>query len=324
VEAAYLPGMSFPDYFGYMRSFPRFSATIPVDAADFAPVAAMLQRGTEFDTDVDGRGDTYRVAQRRPEVRMTGIQTLLELALDGPIPHRWPDSLRVLDVLGGDGTIARALSRLRPRATGDGQWILTSDLSRHMVAGAIGYRLPAICQPAQRLVLREEAFDAVVIAYGTHHIPPAERRVAYAEALRVLKPGGRLVVHDFEEDSQVAVWFAEVVHRLAPNGHACTHYSRERLVGDLADAGFRDVVVRTMSDPLTVLEATPESARQRLCAYVADMYGLSWLRREPDWEGRLWELIGRYLRPPALVRSDGRGWTATVDREAVVGVGVKM
>ncbi|MDN0201116.1 class I SAM-dependent methyltransferase [Streptomyces sp. S.PNR 29] len=322
--------MSFETYRASMASFPRFYPLIP-DTPPFGPVMEIIQQGNEFDTDQHGRGDSYRVAQRAPDIRLHGIQTLLELALAGPIPQEWPDDLRILDVLGGDGTLARALARLRPYAARHRQCIMTSDLSRHMVLEALNYGLPAICQPAQHLLLPDASFDAVILAYGTHHIPAAERRQAYAEALRVLKPNGRIVVHDFEENGAVAQWFSTVVHRYSPNGHAYQHFTREELLDDLRAVGFREATVRDMYDPFRVTGPTAEAARSGLCAYVAGMYGLFKLRRAPDWQPRLWELIGEHaarLRGHEdsgmpLVRRADAGFVAVMPRRALVGVGVR-
>jgi ubiquinone/menaquinone biosynthesis C-methylase UbiE len=295
-----------------------------------------VEQGNEFDTDEGGRGDSYRESQLRPDVRLTGIRTLLQRALDGPLSHEQSPTLRVLDVLGGDGTLARAVSHLMPHVSAERQWILTGDLSRHMVAGALGYGLPAICQPAQRLALRDETFDAVILAYGTHHIPVNERKAAYAEAWRVLRPGGRIVVHDFEDDGVVSAWFSNVVHKYAPNGHAYDHFSRQELTQDLSTVGFRRVSVEGVSDPFTISAPRRTTAIAGMCSYVFNMYGLFGLADGATAEqvhNRVWELINDHMRYAAgqgadgplavTVRETGSATTVTMPRVALAAVGVK-
>src|SRR5207237_5518083 len=127
-----------------------------------------------------------------------GVQQL------GRLPFGW----RLLDVLGGDGLIARALNMMRPGLTR--QPVLTSDVAESMILHAWAQGLPAIREPAQHLFLRDASFDAVLIAYGTHHIDPLDRPDMCREAFRVLRPHGRIVLHDFECGSAVARWFDEV------------------------------------------------------------------------------------------------------------------
>lgn len=328
-EAEFLPGLSLHDYLRFMDRFPRFRDVIIPDGRALEAVLSTLHRGNEFDGDLTGRGDSYRQSQQLPCVRLTGIRALLELALDRCLTSDVPDDFRLLDVLGGDGTIARAVASLSP--PGAEHWVLTGDLSRHMVAGALGYGLPALCQPAQRLLLRDETFDAVVIAYGTHHIPPAERILAYSEAYRVLRPGGRIVVHDFEKGGKMDAWFTEVVHRHAPNGHAHEHISRADLADDLATSGFAVTSIDELYDPFEVPGLTPGAARQKLTGYVADMYGLFGLTSSPEWADRVWELMDRHLTYEShelpvtspSVRPAAGGHVATLPRVALVGVGVK-
>jgi SAM-dependent methyltransferase len=332
----YLPGVTMSDYLDRMRGFPRFLPTLRLDPWVPAFRLALRADDNEFDTDASGRGDSYRIAQRATGVRLIGVRTLLEGALDGPVPSVVPDDFRLLDVLGGDGTLARALAMMTPGAVGDRQWILTGDLSRHMVAAALRYRLPAVCQPAQRLALHDSCFDAVVLAYGTHHIPIHERKTAYAEAWRVLKPGGRIVVHDFEEGGNVARWFREVVHRYSSNGHPYDHFRSADLVADLAAAGFDPVDVRPVYDPFVVRGATADVAVADMCSYVFRMYGLFGLRGTSNgagWRPRVWDLINRYMTYSAAecpgptrsvaVEPDGSGYRVTMPRVAIVGAGVK-
>ncbi|MET7802143.1 hypothetical protein, partial [Streptomyces decoyicus] len=61
---------------------------------------------TEFDSDVTGRGDSYRRAQRDSSVRWTGIRQLLEIASESATEPGPPSQPRtVLDVLGGDSMV---------------------------------------------------------------------------------------------------------------------------------------------------------------------------------------------------------------------------
>ncbi|MFI7421281.1 class I SAM-dependent methyltransferase [Nonomuraea sp. NPDC049684] len=139
---------------------------------------------SEFDSDRDGRGDSYRRAQQDALVRWTGIRALLGLL--APDPAAGPPLL--LDVLGGDGTVARAAAG-RLGSLDVKPAIITGDLSGHMVDRALAQGLPAVRQAAQLLFLREASVGGVLLAYGTHHIPPADRPGAVAEAARVTRPG---------------------------------------------------------------------------------------------------------------------------------------
>jgi SAM-dependent methyltransferase len=309
-----------------MREHSRYRGVLRPGETDDDPP------GNEFDSDATGRGDSYRRSQLRSDVRITGILTLMELALDGPVPELPAPDLRVLDVLGGDGTLARALAA-RHGHEHRNHWILTGDLSPAMSAAALRYGLPAVCQPAQQLKLNDGTFDAVLLAFGTHHIPVDERKLAYAEAWRVLKPGGRVVVHDFPEQGPVARWFADVVDRFTVSGHQYQHFSPDELHNGLGAVGFHDVRVRPMYDPFEVQAPTAEEARAALTEYVCDMYGLVGLRRQADWPGRLWALMEEYFSYPRPelavpvtrvgVARRGAVAVATMPRVAISAVGVK-
>jgi ubiquinone/menaquinone biosynthesis C-methylase UbiE len=326
-----LPGITAGEYLRHMRKFPRFWPTLDASAG-VADRPAVPAPANEFDTDSTGRGDSYRVAQRHCEVRRTGIVGLVERALDGPLPTGPAPGLRVLDVLGGDGTVARAVAELTGSAADP--WILTGDVSRHMTAEAVRYGIPAVCQPAQQLALHSGTFDAVILAYGTHHIAPAERKDAYAEAWRVLKPGGRIVVHDFDQQGQVARWFDEVVDRYAPGGHRYEHFTEAELRSDLASVGFTAVRTEDLYDPFIMAADSRAAAVQALSSYAFHMYGLFGLREEhPDgWVEPLWRLMARHLTYPrdsvasvtsASVRQRGARFVAVAPRVALVGVGTK-
>src|SRR5258708_1317514 len=80
-----------------------------------------------------GRGDSYRRAQRDPLVRKIGITKLFDLVSPGFDAKNLTSEHKIIDVLGGDGTLARAFAQLFP---GIDPLIVTSDISTEMVASA--------------------------------------------------------------------------------------------------------------------------------------------------------------------------------------------
>jgi ubiquinone/menaquinone biosynthesis C-methylase UbiE len=94
---------------------------------------------------------------------------------------------RVLDVGGGTGRAARALSS--PER-------IVIDPAGGMLSRARRHDLAAVRGDGSRLPVRDESVDAVTIVDALHHI--ADRRGALAEAYRALRPGGVVVIFDFD------------------------------------------------------------------------------------------------------------------------------
>lgn len=289
------------------RRFPGLARTLWLERPGAAEMLARLRSSNnEFESDAAGRGDSYRRAQQDLDVRGTGIGQLLDVAHGG---CAWGgDDVKILDVLGGDGLIARYVERAVGSEAAH-RTILTGDIAEGMVAQALRYGLPAVRQPAQFLLERDGTYDAVIMAYGVHHIPPEERRAAFAEAHRVLKPSGRLIVHDFERDSPMAAWFGDVVHRYSREGHDYCHFEAAALRDGLREAGFAEPVVGNMYDPFIVRDPDGETAHRRLMDYVLDMYGLVKLDSDGGRTDDTYERVARLCRQHATYdRSHVPGW----------------
>ncbi len=296
--------------------------------------AGDLPAPTDFeDVCIGGRGESYRQAQENPTVRLRGIRQLFTWASPGGVLSSWRPEHILVDLLGGDGTLARAVETFTPpqaRPT-----VLTSDLSAGMIRAAQQRDLPAIRQAAQRLRLRDQTVDAVLLAYGTHHIPPADRPATASEAFRVLRSGGSLVMHDFAEGSAVARWFANVVHRYSHTGHDFPHFTEGELQGLLTQAGFNDVTVQRMYDPLLLTAPTREGARMRLGDHLRWMYGLTHVSRGSEQSAalRTADLAEETFHHAPAERAPGQeiaqvsyepiadGWRVELPRVALVAVG---
>ncbi|MEF8773235.1 MAG: class I SAM-dependent methyltransferase [Halobacteriales archaeon] len=94
---------------------------------------------------------------------------------------------RVLDLGGGTGRAVAALQA-------DDEVVV--DASLPMLRRAHDAGLAAVTGDAGRLPFRHDSVDAVLIVDALHHIPAVD--AAIAEVVRVLRPGGVLIVRDFD------------------------------------------------------------------------------------------------------------------------------
>jgi len=107
------------------------------------------------------------------------------------------EGAKVLDVAGGTGDLAMQLAK---RAGDEGEVWLT-DINTEMLARGrdrlndAGYSLPAIRCDAEKLPFANSYFDCVTVAFGLRNM--THKDIALNEMLRVLRPGGRLMVLEF-------------------------------------------------------------------------------------------------------------------------------
>jgi len=108
---------------------------------------------------------------------------------------------RVLDIAGGTGDLARQFAR---RVGAEGEVVL-ADINASMLemgrsklldAGVAG-NLCFVQADAEQLPFADNSFDCVSIAFGLRNVTHKEK--ALESMLRVLKPGGRLLVLEFSK-----------------------------------------------------------------------------------------------------------------------------
>ena len=134
-----------------------------------------------------------------------GVHRLWKAALLDQVKPR--PGMRLLDVAGGTGDIARAFSRhLAGQAAADitGQAIVC-DINFEMVAAgrdqaidkpqADGARIDWLCGDAEHLPAADRQFDVYTIGFGLRNV--TDRAAALKEARRVLKPGGHFLCLEF-------------------------------------------------------------------------------------------------------------------------------
>ncbi|MGP5694625.1 demethylmenaquinone methyltransferase [Brachybacterium alimentarium] len=96
----------------------------------------------------------------------------------------------VLDLAAGTGTSSTAIARAGAR-------VVAADFSLGMMTEGRrrGAPVPFIGADAQSLPFADGSFDAAVISFGLRNVQTPER--ALAEMVRVVRPGGRVVVCEF-------------------------------------------------------------------------------------------------------------------------------
>jgi SAM-dependent methyltransferase len=167
---------------------------------------------------------------------------------------------RILEVAAGSGVVTREL-----RAAVPGAALVATDLNPAMVAR--GARVTAGAQwavaDAQRLPFRDASFDLVVCQFGAMFFP--DRPAAFAQAYRVLAPGGRLLFniwdtverHGFETVLMAGLRLAfpddpPPFLILVPHGYR----DPDRIRSDVRAGGFSEVAL----EPVTCTGHAPSAA----------------------------------------------------------------
>jgi SAM-dependent methyltransferase len=152
---------------------------------------------------------------------------------------------RVLEIAAGTGVVTRTLASLLPERVS----IVATDLNQAMLdqATALGTRRPVKWRlaDAMQLPFQDGTFDAVICQFGVMFFP--EKPKAFAEARRVLKPGGVFIfnVWDRIKENEFADTVTTALQSLFPmdpprflarTPHS--YFDRSTIERDLANGGF--------------------------------------------------------------------------------------
>lgn len=209
---------------------------------DFLPAAGRLLPLAAYDT----------------AVRLTMRERRWRPALAQRVAAATPSDGAVVEVGAGTGSLTRLLRAALPAAVA-----LTAVDPDERALAIARCRAPdptIAWRPgrAERLPLPDAGQDAVVAALVLHHLPLAAKRAAIAEARRVLRPGGRLLVADFGPPQDPAMALAFKIIRLV-DGPTTAGHADGVVARLIAEGGFAAPAtlrrVRTLGGTLELLEA---------------------------------------------------------------------
>lgn len=159
---------------------------------------------------------------------------------------------RVLDLGCGTGALSEAMARV----VAPGGSVLGIDPSEPMCRRARRRVQQARFEvmAAEALDLPDESIDVVVSALAIHHIDEPARPAAFAQAARVLRPGGQLMVADFRPP---AGRLGALLTRVFA-GHAMAHDPGEEVLELIEGAGLSVVGVHRQTPFVVVVARRPE------------------------------------------------------------------
>jgi demethylmenaquinone methyltransferase/2-methoxy-6-polyprenyl-1,4-benzoquinol methylase len=180
--------------------------------------------------DSDPQGTTHFGFREVPEADKAGLvhgvfsrvaarYDLMNDLMSAGIHRLWKDAMmdwlaprrgqRLLDVAGGTGDIAFRFLRRAPEATAvvcDMTEGMLAEGRRRAEADRLADRLDWVAGDAMALPFPDASFDVYTISFGIRNVTRIE--AALAEAFRVLRTGGRLMVLEFSRVANPALAWA--------------------------------------------------------------------------------------------------------------------
>jgi SAM-dependent methyltransferase len=239
--------------------------------------------------------DYSRQAEHYDETRSASPSVLRPLreALRGA------PGMRLADIGGGTGNYALALRD-------EGWQPVVIDRSSAMLTRAAAKGLETVEADAQRLPFGDETFDAAMMISMLHHV--GNRGTALAEARRILRPGGRLVLLGFTGEDAATLWILDYFPISRPWMEA-THPSRSAFLSDLPGSNLVAFRFEDMEDAsLAALSADP----QRVLAAAQQAQTSFFERMQRDHPAELQAGLARLQADIAADRAPRRAGTASV------------
>jgi ubiquinone/menaquinone biosynthesis C-methylase UbiE len=178
-------------------------------------------------------------SERTSQVAAMLLADRLPLAADGPT--------QVLDVACGSGVYGFTVLERYPQARVTAlDWQNVLEHARKVAQQrGLADRVTWLAGSAFEAPLPTAHFDAVIASHFYHHFPPAQNIELSARFFRTLKPGGRLVIHDWVADDtrserEAALLFAVVMLASTARGDV---YTFPEFRDMLEAAGFIDVTL---------------------------------------------------------------------------------
>ena len=181
----------------------------------------------------------------------------------------------LLDVAGGTGDIAFRFSKKTKNQAKvtilDRNENMLNEGKRRLNVGQIAPDLEWVCGDAMNLPFKNEIFDYYTISFGIRNV--LDLKKCLSEALRVLKPGGRIMILEFskvENETLNKIYDAfsfNVVPRLGKliaNDAESYQYliesirkfpSQEKLASLVSEAGFRLVKYRNLTQGVVAMHS---------------------------------------------------------------------
>lgn len=153
---------------------------------------------------------------------------------------------RVLEIAAGTGVVTRELDAALPPSAS----LVATDLNQAMLDKAKSatksrHRIDWRQADAMQLPFPDGSFDAIVCQFGVMFFP--EKHKAFAEARRVLRPGGMFIFNTWDkiEENELAVIVMDAMARHFPDNPAAFfarvphgYHDTETIARDLASGGF--------------------------------------------------------------------------------------